>query len=98
MLVRTALPLWVSPPFQNKLYYRDEEVDEVDEIETFLHEVVEGKVPAHRQGGEGLMAWMEWFIQRLATPQVMILVVILVTVCGIACTAGGLGADRKKED
>ena len=33
------------------MFYEDAEVDEVDEIETFLRDIVEGKVPAQRQGG-----------------------------------------------
>ena len=44
----------VTPAAQNKKFFEDVEVDELDELETFLVDVVGGEVPAQREGIWGL--------------------------------------------
>lgn len=48
-----SLPRLVVLDAPSEIFYEDSSVDEVDEIETFLHEVWEGKVPAQREGIKG---------------------------------------------
>lgn len=72
---------------QNKKFFEDVEVDELDEMETFLSDVVVGKVPAQREGLWGLpqrlwRRFMEWY------PTSAVLAAGLVLVLGLGAWYG----------
>ena len=72
---------------QNKKFFEDVEVDELDEMETFLSDVVLGKVPAQREGLWGLpqrlwRRFMEWY------PTSAVLAAGLVLVLGLGAWYG----------
>lgn len=81
---------------ETKTFFEDVEVDEIDEMETFLTEVVGGKVPAQREGIWGMPArWWRRFVDAL--PYSALLAVALLAVLLYGCCMAGDDEHAKGE-
>jgi hypothetical protein len=74
----SELPRVVVLDGPGRRFWEDKEVDEEDEIETFLGDIVEGKIPAQREDGIGALpgkVWIsikKWFPWSVGVPLVFI--------------------------
>eukprot|EP00617_Octactis_speculum_P017045 CAMPEP_0185756766 /NCGR_PEP_ID=MMETSP1174-20130828/15176_1 /TAXON_ID=35687 /ORGANISM="Dictyocha speculum, Strain CCMP1381" /LENGTH=422 /DNA_ID=CAMNT_0028435875 /DNA_START=12 /DNA_END=1280 /DNA_ORIENTATION=+ len=81
-----GLPRVVVLDMPAEKFYEDSEVNEADEIDTFLKEVFVGKIPAQREGFKGSfgrlwrrMEAMGWYSLLLVVPLVLLVLACLIS-------------------
>jgi hypothetical protein len=80
-IFNNELPRLVVLDMPKEVFFEDPSVDELDEIDTFLHEVYDGKIPAQKEGMKGSMnrffskiTSMGWRFYLLAVPFIIALI------------------------
>jgi hypothetical protein len=88
-IFKGELPRLVVVDAPKEMFFEDREVDEVDEMATFLREVASGKVPAQKENTGGMMgaAWRFYYKVRSLGWRAGILVVPMLLLVVVACIA-----------
>lgn len=83
----------------NKMFFEDDEVNQLGEIDSFLRDIVNGKVQAQREGIMGLPT-RSWKAFRSLFPYSLVVLVatisFLVWFANALCCAGGIDAKAKE--
>jgi len=88
-IFKGELPRLVVVDAPKEVFFEDKEVDEADEMATFLREVASGKVPAQRENTGGMMgaAWRFYYKVRSLGWRAGILLVPMLLLVVVACLA-----------